>query len=152
MLQARTVTITVDNHILHGEEFGNGRGIFTAAADRTAYFYVGQFNEQNEAHGYGLCERSEEAHLGQFANGKWDGYKISHRKESIVYELYSQGNRMHWATEYKSWSCSFDGNPCDANEAFTDLKTKALEAEVRCHPAALTPPPSPAHHLRSSPA
>ena len=118
-----------------GKDLG-GRGVFKWA-DGPYYWYRGQFNADNLAHGYGAKEGYLYTAAGQWADGRMDGpCVLRYASGRTCYRLYERGVNVNCAWEWEdkeshAVTCKFDDLPCDASDVrLIHIKTAALQVEV----------------------
>lgn len=119
-----------------GKDLG-GRGVLKWA-DGPYYWYRGQFNADNLAHGYGAKEGYLYTAAGQWADGRMDGpCVLRYASGRTCYRLYERGVNVNCAWEWEdkeshAVTCKFDDLPCDASDVrLIHIKTAALQVEVK---------------------
>ena len=117
-----------------GVDLGGYEGAFRCA-DR-GYWYFGQFNGRNEAHGYAMEEWGDWPLDGGRAFSRWvdgmkDGYTLyewAHGDTRFYH--YVRGKKEHCARKYKDGrTCEFDYELCDAAK-LGNFEAAALEIKV----------------------
>ena len=118
-----------------GKDLG-GRGVLKWA-DGPYYWYRGQFNADNLAHGYGAKEGYLYTAAGQWVDGRMDGpCVLRYASGRTCYRLYERGVNVNCAWEWEdkeshAVTCKFDDLPCDASDVrLIHIKTAALQVEV----------------------